>query len=103
MGAQADRTVRRLSEMGVRVSIDDFGTGYSSLSYLKTLPVDEIKIDRSFVQNMATDSDDAAIVQPTIDLGHNLHIKVVAEGVEDEAACRMLQELGWATTPRVTT
>jgi diguanylate cyclase (GGDEF)-like protein/PAS domain S-box-containing protein len=94
MAAQADRTVRRLSEMGVRVAIDDFGTGYSSLSYLKTLPVDEIKIDRSFVQNMATDSDDAAIVQPTIDLGHNLHIKVVAEGVEDEEVCRMLRTLG---------
>jgi diguanylate cyclase (GGDEF)-like protein/PAS domain S-box-containing protein len=94
MAAQADRTVRRLSEMGVGVSIDDFGTGYSSLSYLKTLPVDEIKIDRSFVQNMSTDSDDAAIVQPTIDLGHNLHIQVVAEGVEDEAACLMLRDLG---------
>jgi EAL domain-containing protein (putative c-di-GMP-specific phosphodiesterase class I) len=93
MAAQADRTVRRLSDMGVRVAIDDFGTGYSSLSYLKTLPIDEIKIDRSFVQNMATDSDDAAIVQPTIDLGHNLHIKVVAEGVQDETALRMLRDL----------
>ena len=72
MAAKADKTVRRLSEMGVGVSIDDFGTGYSSLSYLKTLPVDEIKIDRSFVRDMAIDSDDAAIVQPTIDLGHNL-------------------------------
>jgi diguanylate cyclase (GGDEF)-like protein/PAS domain S-box-containing protein len=93
MAAQADRTVRRLSEMGVGVSIDDFGTGYSSLSYLKTLPVDEIKIDRSFVRDMAIDSDDAAIVQPTIDLGHNLHIKVVAEGVEDEATYKMLRML----------
>jgi diguanylate cyclase (GGDEF)-like protein/PAS domain S-box-containing protein len=94
MAAQADKTVRRLSEMGVGVSIDDFGTGYSSLSYLKTLPVDEIKIDRSFVRDMAIDSDDAAIVQPTIDLGHNLHIKVVAEGVEDDATCKMLRMLG---------
>jgi diguanylate cyclase (GGDEF)-like protein/PAS domain S-box-containing protein len=94
MAAQANRTVRLLSDMGVRVAIDDFGTGYSSLSYLKALPVDEIKIDRSFVQHMATDSDDAAIVQPTIDLGHNLHIKVVAEGVEDEAASQMLRDLG---------
>jgi diguanylate cyclase (GGDEF)-like protein/PAS domain S-box-containing protein len=91
MAAQADRTVRLLSDMGVRLSIDDFGTGYSSLSYLKTLPVDEIKIDRSFVQHMATDNDDAAIVQPTIDLGHNLHIKVVAEGVETKAASSMLR------------
>jgi EAL domain-containing protein (putative c-di-GMP-specific phosphodiesterase class I) len=94
MAAQADKTVRRLSEMGVGVSIDDFGTGYSSLSYLKSLPVDEIKIDRSFVRDMAIDSDDAAIVQPTIDLGHNLHIKVVAEGVEDDATCKMLRMLG---------
>jgi diguanylate cyclase (GGDEF)-like protein/PAS domain S-box-containing protein len=94
MAAQADKTVRRLSEMGVGVSIDDFGTGYSSLSYLKTLPVDEIKIDRSFVRDMAIDSDDAAIVQPTIDLGHNLHIKVVAEGVEDDATLKMLRMLG---------
>ncbi|HXA43754.1 MAG TPA: EAL domain-containing protein [Candidatus Solibacter sp.] len=94
MAAQADKTVRRLSEMGVGVSIDDFGTGYSSLSYLKTLPVDEIKIDRSFVRDMAIDSDDAAIVQPTIDLGHNLHIFVVAEGVEDDATLKMLRMLG---------
>ncbi len=94
MATQADKTVRRLSEMGVGVSIDDFGTGYSSLSYLKTLPVDEIKIDRSFIRDMAIDSNDAAIVQPTIALGHNLHIKVVAEGVEDDAACQMLRTLG---------
>jgi diguanylate cyclase (GGDEF)-like protein/PAS domain S-box-containing protein len=94
MATQADKTVRRLSEMGVGVSIDDFGTGYSSLSYLKTLPVDEIKIDRSFVRDMAIDSDDAAIVQPTIALGHNLHTKVVAEGVEDDDACQMLRMLG---------
>ena len=84
MVAQADRTVRRLSEMGVGVSIDDFGTGYSALSYLKALPVDEIKIDRSFVRDMAVNPDDAAIVQPTIDLGHNLRLRVTAEGVEDE-------------------
>jgi diguanylate cyclase (GGDEF)-like protein/PAS domain S-box-containing protein len=94
MGAQADRTVRRLREMGVGISIDDFGTGYSSLSYLKTLPVSEIKIDRSFVKDMAVDRDDAAIVQPTIDLGHNLRIKVVAEGVEDETTWKMLSLLG---------
>jgi diguanylate cyclase (GGDEF)-like protein/PAS domain S-box-containing protein len=94
MVAQADRTVRRLRDMGIGISIDDFGTGYSSLSYLKTLPVSEIKIDRSFVKDMAIDTDDAAIVQPTIDLGHNLRIKVVAEGVEDETTWKMLSLLG---------
>ncbi|MEA2646569.1 MAG: hypothetical protein QOE92_1652 [Chloroflexota bacterium] len=94
MVAQADRTVRRLSDMGVRVSIDDFGTGYSALSYLKALPVDEIKIDRSFVHDMANNPDDAAIVQPTIDLGHNLRLHVIAEGVENEETWRLLDSLG---------
>ncbi len=74
----------RLHEMGSRLSIDDFGTGYSSLAYLQRLPVDEIKIDRSFVMNVATVSDDAIIVRSTIDLAHNLGLTVVAEGVEDE-------------------
>jgi EAL domain-containing protein (putative c-di-GMP-specific phosphodiesterase class I) len=94
MIAQADRSVRRLREMGVGISIDDFGTGYSSLSYLKTLPVSEIKIDKSFVRDMAVDAEDAAIVQPTIDLGHNLRIEVVAEGVEDETTWKILGKLG---------
>ena len=94
MVAQADRIVRRISNMGVGVSIDDFGTGYSALSYLKTLPVDEIKIDRSFVRDMAVNPDDAAIVQPTIDLGHNLRLRVTAEGVEDEQTWLVLESLG---------
>ena len=94
MATHADRTVRRLRDMGIGISIDDFGTGYSSFSYLKTLPVTEIKIDRSFVKDLAVDSDDAAIVQPTIDLGHNLRAKVVAEGVEDETTWKMLSVLG---------
>jgi EAL domain-containing protein (putative c-di-GMP-specific phosphodiesterase class I) len=84
----------RLSGMGVRLSIDDFGTGYSSLAYLKRLPVDEIKIDRSFVMNMAHDEDDAVIVRSTIDLGRNLGLEVVAEGVETVEAWDRLKALG---------
>jgi diguanylate cyclase (GGDEF)-like protein/PAS domain S-box-containing protein len=84
----------RLSGMGVRLSIDDFGTGYSSLAYLKRLPVDEIKIDRSFVMNMAHDEDDAVIVRSTIDLGRNLGLEVVAEGVETVEAWERLKALG---------
>jgi diguanylate cyclase (GGDEF)-like protein/PAS domain S-box-containing protein len=84
----------RLSGMGIRLSIDDFGTGYSSLAYLKRLPVDEIKIDRSFVMNMAHDEDDAVIVRSTIDLGRNLGLEVVAEGVETVEAWDKLKALG---------
>ena len=83
-----------LSAAGVRVSLDDFGTGYSSLSYLKRLPVDELKIDRSFVFEMGTDPADAAIVQTAIDLGRRLGISVAAEGVEDEATLRRLTDYG---------
>jgi diguanylate cyclase (GGDEF)-like protein len=81
----------RLSERGVRIAIDDFGTGYSSLAYLNSLPVDEIKIDRSFVTDMKQSD---AIVQSTIDLGRNLGLTVVAEGVETEEACAQLRALG---------
>jgi diguanylate cyclase (GGDEF)-like protein/PAS domain S-box-containing protein len=88
------RVLDKLSAMGVVLSIDDFGTGYSSLSYLSQLPVNEIKIDRSFVMNMAESSGDAVIVRSTIDLARNLGLQVVAEGVETEQAWDELSELG---------
>ena len=84
----------RLHDMGIRISIDDFGTGYSALAYLKRLPVDEIKIDKSFVMGMAAEEDDATIVRSTIDLGHNLGLQVVAEGIEDKATWDLLKSLG---------
>jgi diguanylate cyclase (GGDEF)-like protein len=84
----------RLGEMGIRLSVDDFGVGYSSLSYLKRLPVNEIKIDRSFVANMDTQEEDAFIVRSTIDLARNLGLHVVAEGVETEAVWDELGSLG---------
>jgi diguanylate cyclase (GGDEF)-like protein len=85
---------RELSAHGIALAIDDFGTGYSSLAYLKQLPVREIKIDKSFVMNMATSRSDAVIVRSTVDLGHNLGLDVVAEGVEDERTLAELRALG---------
>jgi EAL domain-containing protein (putative c-di-GMP-specific phosphodiesterase class I) len=89
----AIETLDRLHALGIRLSIDDFGTGYSSLSYLKRMPVDELKIDKSFVMGMAHHKDDETIVRSTIDLGHNMGLKVVAEGVEDEALMQRLKDL----------
>ena len=92
--ARAKATLERLSAIGLSLSVDDFGTGYSSLANLKRLPVDGIKIDKSFVIDMPHDQSDAAIVRSTIDLAHNLGLKVVAEGVESSEAWRRLEELG---------
>ncbi len=85
--------LNRLRGMGLNLSLDDFGTGYSSLAYLQRLPVHELKIDRSFVKNMTTDESDAKIVKSTIDLGRNLGLQVVAEGVESEEIWNYLAEL----------
>ncbi len=90
----AMRVLNRLSSMGVTLAIDDFGTGYSSLSYLKRLPVDEVKIDKSFVLNMHDDENDAVIVRSIIDLGRNLGLRVVAEGVETASAWDALRDMG---------
>jgi diguanylate cyclase (GGDEF)-like protein len=89
----AIETLDRLHALGIRLSIDDFGTGYSSLSYLKRMPVDELKIDKSFVMGMAENRDDETIVRSTIDLAHNMGLKVVAEGVESEAIVQRLAQL----------
>lgn len=90
---QAMEILTRLNDMAIQLSIDDFGTGYSSLGYLKKLPVHQIKIDKSFVKEMATDEEDAIIVRSTIELTHNLGLKVVAEGVESEEVLEKLAAL----------
>ncbi|MEJ2399487.1 MAG: EAL domain-containing protein, partial [Gammaproteobacteria bacterium] len=85
--------LQRLDSMGLRIAIDDFGAGFSSLGYLKKLPVDELKIDKSFVMDMINNDNDAVIVRSTIDLAHNLGLKVVAEGVESDEIYEMLRIL----------
>ena len=88
---RATSVLGRLHDLGVGISIDDFGTGYSSLAYLKRLPIDEIKIDRSFVTDMASSDQDAVIVRSVIDLGHNLGMHVLAEGVENRKTWKTLR------------
>jgi diguanylate cyclase len=92
--AHALEVLGRLDKMGVQVAIDDFGTGYSSLAHLKSLPVHELKVDRSFVSQMTSSASDAVIVRTTIDLGRNLGLRVVAEGVEDAVTWQELDALG---------
>jgi EAL domain-containing protein (putative c-di-GMP-specific phosphodiesterase class I) len=91
---RAMATVRRLSELGLNLSVDDFGTGYSSFANLRQLPINELKIDRSFVTPMVKDDSDLIIVRSTINLGHDLGLRVVAEGVEDEPTLMSLRRLG---------
>jgi diguanylate cyclase (GGDEF)-like protein len=92
--AHAQKVLERLAAIGLHLSIDDYGTGYSSLSYIMQLPVTELKIDRSFVSHMSGDRDLTTIVRSTIELGHSLGLKVVAEGVEDGQGFALLRELG---------
>jgi EAL domain-containing protein (putative c-di-GMP-specific phosphodiesterase class I) len=87
-------TLYRLRDVGVRMSVDDFGTGASSLSYLRQWPVHEVKIDDSFVQGMATDSGDLAIVRAVISLAREFGLTVVAEGVESELTLDLLKDMG---------
>lgn len=92
--ARATYILNRLNNIGVRLSIDDFGIGYSSLSYLKQLPVDELKIDKSFISGMTSHEDSVIIVRSTIDLAHKLGLQVVAEGVESKSTYELLASLG---------
>ena len=92
--AHSQLTVLNLNQMGLEISIDDYGTGYSSLAYVKDLPVNELKIDRAFIMNMDQHDNDLAIVRSTIDLGHSLGLRVVAEGVETEIQYNLLRSMG---------
>ena len=93
---RATRALTELAALGVRLSVDDFGTGYSSLAYLQRLPVDEVKIDKVFVQALETDQGAAAIVRSVLDLARNLDLWVVAEGVEHAEIAERLRMLGCA-------
>jgi len=92
--ASSIRALRQLSHLGIAISLDDFGTGYSSLSYLRRLPLTKLKIDRSFIQELGTEADSEQIVRAIVSLGHNLHLKVIAEGVETALQLQFLRETG---------
>jgi EAL domain-containing protein (putative c-di-GMP-specific phosphodiesterase class I) len=87
-------TLNRLKELGLSLSIDDFGTGFSSLSHLKHLPVDTLKVDKSFIAGLGQDSDDSAIVSAAVSLAHALRLTAVAEGVESDSQLSELKQLG---------
>jgi EAL domain-containing protein (putative c-di-GMP-specific phosphodiesterase class I) len=86
--------IRQLRELGFKISLDDFGTGYSSLGYLKNLPVDELKIDKSFINDITSDESDLIMVKAILDLGKNFKLNVVSEGVETKSQLEILQRLG---------
>jgi EAL domain-containing protein (putative c-di-GMP-specific phosphodiesterase class I) len=87
-------TLRNLKGLGIRITMDDFGTGFSSLSYLKTFPIDSLKIDRSFIQDLAMNASDVAITIASITLAHGLNLRVIAEGVETENQMELLRRHG---------
>jgi EAL domain-containing protein (putative c-di-GMP-specific phosphodiesterase class I) len=95
--ARVLETMHRLRRLGLRFAIDDFGTGYSSLAYLQRLPVEEIKIDRSFITQLPGNAGSTAIVRATIELAGSLGLEVVAEGVEDDATWQVLKRMGCTT------
>jgi EAL domain-containing protein (putative c-di-GMP-specific phosphodiesterase class I) len=93
-GEQANDLLQAVKALGVSLSIDDFGTGYSSLAYLKRFPIDEVKIDQSFVRDIPQDASDMEIASAIIGMAHGLHLKVMAEGVETEAQLNFLAGQG---------
>ena len=93
MPETALKVLHAIRRLGVRLSVDDYGTGHSTLSYLKSLPVDELKIDKSFVTSICTNANDAIMVRSTIVMAHELGLSVVAEGVEDLETINLLKEL----------
>jgi EAL domain-containing protein (putative c-di-GMP-specific phosphodiesterase class I) len=92
--ALASERLAELRALGVKVSVDDFGTGYSSLTYLKGLPVDEVKIDKGFVDDVVDEAADRAVVRAVVDIAHTMGLRVIAEGVEQEEQHRVLRDLG---------